>query len=449
VNTHRLRLSALAAGAIALGALAGCGSSGKKSTTTAKAGGGATTAKAAPVTGSISFVGTWTGAEQASFQAVIDAFHAKWPGVTVKYQSAGDNLPTVLGTAIEGGHPPDMAAIAQPGLIKQFQEKGAAKPIDWLKPTLDTNYPADFEKLGTIDGHLYDFVFKGANKSTVWYNVAAFKAAGVQAPKTWDDFVKAASTVKASGTPAFSLGGADGWTLTDLFENIYLRQAGADKYDALTNHTIKWTDPSVKTALATMAKIFSDTSNIAGGKSGALQTDFPTSVSNVFTNPAKAAMVMEGDFVPGVVAGKTKLKAGTGYNVFSFPAINGAANDIVGGGDSITTFNDTPAVRAFATFLAGPDAAAVWAKRGGFSSPNKNMPASVYPDDITRSTAAPLGTAETFRFDMSDLEPAAFGGTPGQGEWKDLQDFLSNPSDVNGTAAKLEADAAKAFAKKG
>ncbi len=321
MNTHRLRLSALAAGAIALGALAGCGSSDKKATpkpaTTAK--------KAAPVTGSISFVGTWTGAEQASFKAVIDAFHAKWPGVNVKYQSAGDNLPTVLGTAIQGGHPPDMAAIAQPGLIKQFQAKGAAKPIDWLKPALDANYPADFEKLGTIDGHLYDFVFKGANKSTVWYNAAAFKAAGVEAPKTWDDFVKDAGTIKASGTPAYSLGGADGWTLTDLFENVYLRQAGPDKYDALTNHTIKWTDPTVKTALATMAKIFSDTSNIVGGKSGALQTDFPTSVSNVFTNPAKAAMVIEGDFVPGVVAGKSKLKAVSGYNTFAFPAIDGAA----------------------------------------------------------------------------------------------------------------------------
>jgi hypothetical protein len=446
---HRLRLSSLAAGVVALAAFAGCGSSKKSSDTPAKTTAAAPTTTTPAVSGTVSIVGTWTGPEQASFQSVIDAFHAKWPNVTVKYQSAGDNLPTVLGTAIQGGHPPDMAAIAQPGLIKQFAQKGAAKPIDWLKPALDSNYPADFEKLGTIDGHLYDFVFKGANKSTVWYNAAAFKSAGVEAPKTWADFVKDAATIKASGTPAFSLGGADGWTLTDLFENIYLRQAGGDKYDALTNHTIKWTDPSVKTALATMAKIFSDTSNIAGGKSGALQTDFPTSVTNVFTNPAKAAMVMEGDFVPGVVAGKTKLKAGSGYNVFPFPAINGAANDIVGGGDSITVFNDTPAVEAFAKFLASPDGASVWAKRGGFSSPNKGVDPSVYPDDITRSTAAPLGTAETFRFDMSDLEPAAFGGTPGQGEWKDLQDFLGNPSDVNGAAAKLEADATKAFAKAG
>ncbi len=35
--------------------------------------------------------------------------------------------------------------------------------------------------------------------------------------------------------PAYSIGGADGWTLTDLFENIYLRQAGPEKYDQLSD----------------------------------------------------------------------------------------------------------------------------------------------------------------------------------------------------------------------
>ena len=33
---------------------------------------------------------------------------------------------------------------------------------------------------------------------------------------------------------------------------------------------------------------------------------------------------------------------------------------------------------------------------------------------------------------MSDQAPQSFGGTPGKGEWKDLQDFLKNPKDVAG-----------------
>ncbi|MGB2711918.1 MAG: extracellular solute-binding protein [Conexibacter sp.] len=427
-------LAALAALALAV---AGCGGGDDE--------GGSTGGANADVSGSVSVVGIWTGDEQKSFQAVIDAFNEQYPQVDVKYTSAGDNVPTVVSTAVEGGNPPDVATIAQPGLIEEFQQKGAAKPIDYVKPTLEQNYPPDFIDLGTIDGKLYSFVYKGANKSTVWFNVSAFDAAGVDPPQTWDDFLTDAKTLKASGVPAYSIGGADGWTLTDLFENIYLRQAGPEQYDQLTEHTIKWTDPSVKQALRTMAQVLGDTSNIVGGTSGALQTEFPASVENVFQDPPKGAMVIEGDFVPGVVATKTTLKAGTGYDVFPFPAVAGATGDVIGGGDSITTFRDTPAIRAFVTFLASKDGAQAWVERGGFSSPNKQVEESAYPDDITRTVATALAEAETFRFDMSDLAPAAFGGTPGQGEWKILQDFLANPDDVDGTAAKLEAAAAKAY----
>jgi alpha-glucoside transport system substrate-binding protein len=444
VKKSRWRLSAVAASSLALAAFAGCGSNSDNGGDTA--GGGTATEKAA-VSGSVSVAAVWTGPEQESFQAVIDAFEARYPDVKVKYQSAGDNLPTVLSTAVQGGNPPDVAAIAQPGLIRDFQAQGAVKPLDFAAKTLVENYPTDYLKLGTIDNHPYSFVFKGANKSTVWYNVAAFKAAGITPPRTFDEFIADAKTLKASGLPAYSIGGADGWTLTDLFENIYLRQAGGDKYDALTQHRIKWTDPSVKAALRTMAQVFGDTSNIVGGSSGALQTDFPTSVSNVFTDSPRAAQVIEADFVPGVVAGKTSLKPVTGYNAFPFPEIGGSSNSIVGGGDSIVAFSDTPAVQAFVNFLASPEGASVWVKRGGFSSPNRGVAASDYPDELTRTVASPLASAETFRFDMSDLEPAAFGGTPAQGEWKTLQDFLANPSDVDGTAAKLEAQATKAFAK--
>jgi hypothetical protein len=156
-------------------------------------------------------------------------------------------------------------------------------------------------------------------------------------------------------------------------------------------------------------------------------------------------MVIEGDFVPGVVAGKTKLKAGTGYDVFPFPAIGSTEGFVVGGGDSLVMFKDTPAGQALVKYLAGPEAAQIWVRRGGFSSPNKNVAENAYPDATTRTTATAIAKAKTFRFDMSDLAPASFGGTPGQGEWKILQDFLSNPTNVNGTATKLESSAAKAY----
>jgi ABC-type Fe3+ transport system substrate-binding protein len=440
MTRHRIVLALFALPVLLLAV--GCGGGGKKKS--APSGGGG----ASNVSGHLAITGVWTGDEQAHFLAVLDGFKKKYPKVTVKYTSSGDQTPTVLSTAVTGGNPPDLASVSQPGLVKDFANKGALKPLEFARSTIEANYSPDWVKLSTTKGKLYGLIFKGANKSTVWYNVSAFKNAGVTAPKTWPDLLKGAKTLKASGVPAYSIGGGDGWTLTDLFENVYLREAGPDKYDALTNHTIKWTDPSVTQALKTMADVLGDTSNIAGGTTGALQTDFPTSVSNVFQNPPKAAMIFEGDFVPGVVATSTKLKAGTGYDFFDFPSINGSKPAVVGGGDTVMMFKDTPASEALIKYLATSEAAEIWAKLGGFSSPNKNVSGSAYPDPITRRSALALAHASTFRFDMSDLEPSAFGGTVGQGEFKIFQDFLKAPSNANGIASSLESSAAKAFAAK-
>ena len=427
-------------------ALAACGGGGGSSSS----GGGETTASGSTdVKGSVQIVGVWTGDEQKHFQAVLAGFKQKYPNVKVTYRSTGDNTPTVLSTAVEGGNPPDLASVSQPGLVTDFQKKGVLKNMDFAKKTVLANYPSDIEKLGEIDGHLYGLIIKAANKSTIWYNVKAFKDAGVEPPKTWDEFVKDGNTLKASGIPAYSIGGADGWTLTDLFENIYLRQAGPDKYDQLSKHEIKWTDASVKKALTTMGQVLGDSANMAGGTAGALQTDFPTSVSNVFSNTPKAAQVIEGDFVPGVVSSSNPLKPETGYNVFAFPSIGSTgANVVEGGGDVLMMFKDTPAVRALVQYLSTGEAQEIWAKLGGYSAPAKTVPASAYPDAITRTTATAIGNADTFRFDLSDLQPAAFGGTVGQGEFKIFQDFLKNPKNVDGIAQSLETAAAKAYGSK-
>jgi alpha-glucoside transport system substrate-binding protein len=402
------------------------------------------------VSGSVSFDGIWTSSTgQKQFADVIKAFNKVFPKVKINYKPVGNNIPTVLTTAVAGGHPPDMADIAQPGLVDQFAKQGKLKPITYAKRALARNFAPSWTQLGTFQGKLYAIVFKAANKSTVWYNVPAFKTAGVSKPKTWVQLLATAKTLQASGVPAYSIGGAEGWTLTDLFENIYLRTFGPVKYTLLSAHKIKWTDKSVITALTTMGRILGDTSNVAGGTSGAIQTNFNDSVTQAFSTPPKAAMVFEGDFVGSVITTTTQAKALSGFNVFSFPTIgNGpGASAVEIGGDLIVTFRTNPAIAAFETFLASPAAAAAWAKSGGFSTGNKNMSPSVYPDPITRATAVPVQKAKSIVFDMSDNQPASFGATAGQGEWGLFQQFLQNPKDVNGIAAKLEAAAAKAYKK--
>jgi len=416
---------------------AGCGGDDEE-------GGGATTGAAAAenISGTLSTVAVWTGAEAKAFQQVLDGFKDKYPNVTVKYKGAKDPG-QVISTAVQGGNPPDVAALNSPGLMNDFVDQGALKPLEFARGVVAKNYNPDWVKNGVVNGKLYGFFFKGANKSTVWYNTHAFEDAGVEPPKTWEDLLSVGDTLKNSGVPAYSFGASDGWTLTDLFENLYVRQAGPAKYDQLATHKIPWTDQSVKNTLTEMTKVFKDPDNIAGGIQGSLQTNFPDSVTAVFqTQNPKAAMIFEGDFVPGVVAGQTQAKPETDYNVFTFPSVAGKGADyVVGGGDIVVMFKDSPAAKALIRYLASPEAGEIWARQGGFSSPNKNVDVSVYPDEITRTTAGALAEAATFRFDLSDLQPSEFGG---DAMFTDLQDFMKNQN-VDATAAQLEKDAAAAY----
>ncbi|WP_326650249.1 MULTISPECIES: extracellular solute-binding protein [unclassified Streptomyces] len=391
-------------------------------------------------------VAVWTGPEQENFTKVLKEFE-KRTGASVTFVPTQDAMLNYLGTKIAGGQPPDVALLQQVGALQQAVQRKWVKPLGAeAKAELAKNFTKGWQDLGAVGGTQYGVYFKAASKSLVWYNAKAFENAGASEPKTWKEFLSTAETISASGVTPVSVGGADGWTLTDWFENIYLSQAGPEKYDQLAKHQIKWTDPSVKTALTTLGELFGKPNLIAGGADGALQTEFPASVTQTFTGgeQPKGAMVFEGDFVSVNIA-QTDAKIGTDAKVFPFPAV-GAEPPVVTGGDAAVALKDSKGAQALLTFLASPDAAKIWAESGGFISPNKSLDISAYPNAVQRDIAkALIAAGDTFRFDMSDQMPQSFGGTPGKGEWKALQDFLKNPKNVAGTQQKLESDAAKAY----
>lgn len=447
-GTRVLRTAVTMAAVAALTFAAGCGGDDDKDDDATKTPTTGATGPAAPdLKGqTVDVAGVWTGDEQAAFKKVLAEFE-KLTGAKTNFVPTGDSASTFLGSKVEGGAPPDVAFLAQPGAVQQFAQKGWIKPVTpEVQATAKNNFTPGWQKVGTYQDKLYGIPFKGANKSLVWYNAKAFTDAGAAEPKTWDDFLKTMQAVSDSGTPPISFGGADGWTLTDWFENVYLSQAGGEKYDQLAQHKIKWTDESVKQALTTLAQVFGKGEWMPGGPDAVLQTEFPASVTQVFGDSPKAAMTMEGDFVATNILKDTKAKIGTDAKVFPFPAVGTGKPPVVTGGDIAVAMKDSPGAMALMNFLASPDAAKVWAQQGGYLSPNKSLDVSAYKDETLRKIAQQLIAAgDDFRFDLSDQAPAAFGGTKGEGMWRDLQDFLKNPSDIAGAQAKLEANAAKAY----
>lgn len=440
-------VASAAVGALALG-LSACGGDGDGKDDGGDGGGkeNAATVQLPELNGEkVSVAAVWGGSERKVFLKVLDEFE-KRTGAEVSFVPAQDPIISFLESKVAGGQPPDVAMLPQVGAIEQAVANKWAKPVGpEAQKQLDKNYAQGWQELGAVDGKQYGVYFKAANKSLIWYNTKVFDNAGVQEPKTWDAFMKTAQTVYDSGVTPVSVAGAEAWTLTDWFENIYLSQAGPEKYDQLAQHEIKWTDPTVKKALTTLGELFGKKGFVADG---ALQTEFPASVKQTFTggDQPKAGMVFEGDMVSLAIS-ETKAKVGTDAKVFPFPAVGDEPPTVVAG-DAAVALKDSKGAQALLTYLASPDAAAIWAEAGGFVSPNKNLDLGAYPNDVQRGIAdALIKSGDDIRFDMSDQAPQSFGGTPGKGEWKALQDFLKNPKDVAGTQRTLEDAAAKAYKK--
>jgi multiple sugar transport system substrate-binding protein/alpha-glucoside transport system substrate-binding protein len=438
-----------------VGLTAGCGSSKKASTTTTTApSSGTSAATTAPASAnfngqSFSILGQWTGGEEAAFQAVVSAFN-KQDHANGTFSSAGSDETTTLGTKVAAGTPPDIAILSLPGSIDSYAQAGKLKAATAAaQSAVAANFSSVWAGLGTYSGNLYGVPVDASNKSTVWYNANLWKNAGLTStPTTWTDFLSDAKTLGGSGVnPPISIGGDDAWTLTDWFENIYLRTAGLTDYNKLTKLQIPWTDPTVTTALNTLKQVLGNASLI-GSPSAALRVPFTGSVDNVFKASPTSGIVYEASFVATTITSdKDPSPVGTVAKFFPFPSINGSPSDLEAAGDFAVNFTSNAAAQAFSAYLASPQAAAtlVSSPGSGFLSANKSMSNSDYPDATSKALGQDIISAgDNVVFDMSDQAPAAFGGTVGKGEYADLQSFLAN-GNVAAAQRQLQADAAAAF----
>ena len=177
----------------------------------------------------VEVVAVWRDTEATAFEQVLAAFEAR-TGATVEFTSTeGDDVGAVLDARIARGDPPELTVLPQPGLLQRYAREGTIEPLgDQLAEEVQGRYGTEWRRLATMDGELYGVWFKAANKSLVWYSIGAFERAGVVPPDDLDRLDEVAAGLAASGIPPFALAAApqDAWTLTDWFENLYLRVAG-------------------------------------------------------------------------------------------------------------------------------------------------------------------------------------------------------------------------------
>ena len=266
-------------------------------------------------------------------------------------------------------------------------------------------------------------------------------------PTTWDELMKVSDTISAKGVKPWcggiESGGATGWPSTDWLEQIVLRQSGGDVYDKWVSHEVKFDSPEITKAMDTLASWMKNPDYVNAGF-GNVQTIATTAFQDAGKPilDGKCAMLQQASFYAAqwdsVKPGATVAEDG---DVFAFylPEMdpNVAASPVVGGGEFVTAFSDRPEVQAVQTFLSSPEFATAKAALGAWVSANSGVPLETYESPIDQLSAKLLTDPNgTFRFDASDLMPAAVGAGE---EWKQMTAWFGGDKSTSAVLKAIDA----------
>jgi len=405
----------------------------------------AESASAGPLGGSISILATWTDAEQESFLAMIQPW-VDANEVEVEYEGNRD-LATILTTRVEGGNPPDVAGLPNPGAMAEFARNGDV--LD-LSDVIDVDAMADeynqgWIDAGTVDGTFVGVFIKVAVKGLIWYNPQAFEAAGYEVPTDWASFDDLVEQIRGDGATPWGVGlesgGDSGWPGTDWIEDFVLRQSGPDVYDQWWGGELAWSSDEIRTAFEAFGAWAAAEAYVAGGPNNALSTFFGNGADCLLEDPPGCYLHHQADFMSSFLTTNFPDVAVAGETYDFFPMPGDAFNGATASGDLFGMFNDTPQARSLIQWLVTAEAQEIWVARGGATTPNNAVPLSAYPDDTSRSIAEGLNAAEVVRYDAGDLMPAqmsrAFFGA--------ILDYVQNPANLDQILSDLDDVQAEAY----
>ncbi|MCF7943369.1 MAG: ABC transporter substrate-binding protein [Spirochaetia bacterium] len=377
----------------------------------------------------VNVFGAFRDAEALRFEEAMIPFEER-TGVDVVYEPSSE-FETQIFIQVEAGNPPDVAALPQPGLMKNFAERGVLFPLSSeVVSRIDANYTPAWKDLGSYEGDVYGVFHRVNAKSFVWYPKEVFEAEGYKTPGTWDEMLALMEEMKADGYTPWSVGiesgAATGWPATDWMEDIMLRTAGPEMYDKWVNHEIPFNDPAVKKAAEYMMSIWGSNENTLGGPSSVATTNFGDAVKPLFEANPQALLHRQGNFITGFMQDNVQANLEEKVGVFAFPSIDPKwGTPVLGGGDQFVMFSESDDINDFLAYLTTWESAKSWAKAGGALFPHQDQDFSDYGSKLEADLAKILVNAEVFRFDASDLMPAEVGAGS---FWTGMADMVTGVS---------------------
>ncbi|CAK08286.1 ABC transporter substrate-binding protein [Rhizobium johnstonii] len=260
----------------------------------------------------------WTsGGEAAAVAELAKAFDATgnhW--VDGAIAGSGGTARPIMISRITGGDPMGATQfnhgrqaeeLVQAGLMRDLTDVATAEK--WK----DIIRPSSLLDSCTIDGKIYCAPVNIHSWQWLWLSNAAFKKAGVEVPKNWDEFVAAAPALEKAGIIPLAVGGQP-WQATGAFDVLMVAVAGKDTF----NKVFKDKDAEVA-AGPEIAKVFKAADDARRMAKGSNVQDWNQATNLVITG--KAGGQIMGDWAQGefALAGQ---KAGTDYTCLPGLGVN-------------------------------------------------------------------------------------------------------------------------------
>jgi alpha-glucoside transport system substrate-binding protein len=300
-----------------------------------------------------------------------------------------------------------------------------------LAASVDANYTPDWKNYGTVDGTFYAAPLGANVKSFVWYSPKTFADNGWSIPTTWDELLALSDTVAATDVQPWCIGfgsdAATGWVGTDWMEDLMLRFQDAATYDKWVSNEMKFNDPKVAEVLAEAGKIMKNPDYV-GDVAAIATTRFQDGGAGIVDG--SCAMHRQASFIGGILAADYGAEIVTpadtdvegGITTFYFPGVSADNKPALGGGEFVGAFSDRPEVAAVQLYLTSADWNNKKASLGGWFSAHLGLDTANVADPVNAVAVEILQNATTFRFDASDLMPAAVGAGS---FWKEMTAWVA------------------------
>ena len=153
--------------------------------------------------------------------------------LTPVYKGSYEETMTAGIAAFRAGEAPNIIQIFDAGAATIINAKGAVKPVAGLLNEFGTKFNAEDYIAGVRyfyadkDGQMIGMPFNSST-TVLYYNKAALAKAGVEAPKTWEEFEVAAPKLKAAGYVPLSQSHTP-WILSENFHSRHNLQMANDE----------------------------------------------------------------------------------------------------------------------------------------------------------------------------------------------------------------------------